>query len=198
MNIYKKIICICICISFFLMGMSSIVFAEEENIPLENAPSYNEILLRNVMPSINMITSDRDGAINDLTISLKNELELSPEQNVNYGRPLIDDVVFSIENEVYGESIQDSVLEEIYKFENTLSVDQMKIWNAAKEEIRNKVNQQKIIDSNMVKNNDIVIHTEIEEKLYMKQNNITPTTLFKPSFDENTASAKAIIPAKAK
>lgn len=181
----------CACAILCFVGLSFVVHAEEEEmLPLLAAPSpYDTPLQAEIAQLVEMAMMNRETATQDLTSYLQFRLNLSSEQEQTYGERLVDDMIFLVESDVLNETVTDTVAEEVLNFENMLDGEQIVVWQTAKDAIRKILNDEKIAKENMPINNDIVIHTEAEAQLYMKQNNVTPTSLFMPDDDDSAGAA---------
>ena len=191
MSFIKKIMQL-VCTVLCFVGLPFVVYAEEEMIPLSAAPSpYDNPVQAEIAQVVEMMIMNREKATQELTPYLQFRLDLSSDQQKEYGERLVDDMLFSIESEVSGETVQDSVTEAISNFENMLNGEQLVIWQTVKDTIRRIMENEKNMRAELPINNDIVIHSEAEEQLFMKQNNVTPTSLFMPKNDDGAADAGA-------
>lgn len=187
MSCIKKIKYICAAFCFACLPFT--VCAEEEYIPLAAAPSpYDNPIQAEIMPIVEMIMANQESAAKDLASFLQIKLSLSPKQENEFGERLVDDMMFLIESEVQGEPVPDCTAEKILNFEYTLQDEQIVIWQTVKDSVRRIMKEEKLMRAELPVNNDIVIHSEAEEKLYMKQNNVTSTSLFRPADDDISVS----------
>lgn len=183
MSCIKKIKYICAAFCFACLPFT--VCAEEEDIPLAAAPSpYDNPIQAEIMQIVEMIMANQESAARDLASFLQIKLSLSPKQENEFGERLVDDMMFLIESEVQGEPVPDFTAEKILNFEETLQDEQIVIWQTVKDSVRRIMEEEKLMRAELPVNNDIVIHSEAEAELYMKQNNVTPTSLFSPADDD--------------
>lgn len=186
MSCIKKIKYICAAFCFACLPFT---VCAEEDIPLAAAPSpYDTPIQAEIMQIVEMIMANQESAARDLASFLQIKLSLSPKQENEFGERLVDDMMFLIESEVQGEPVPDFTAEKILNFEETLQDEQIVIWQTVKDSVRRIMEEEKLMRAELPVNNDIVIHSEAEEKLYMKQNNVTPTSLFRPADDDISVS----------